>query len=292
MCKRPILRWHGGKWKLAPWIIQHLPSHRIYVEPFGGAASVLLSKGRSHAEVYNDLDGELVNLFRVVRDRGDELRRLLRLTPFAREEFDLAYLPADDPLERARRLVVRAAMGRDSAAASRSKRASFRSYTGELRTTTPADDWCSYPDALPAMIARLRGVIIERRDARLVMVEHDSEQTVHYVDPPYLPACRDQGADYRHEMTEDDHVRLATTLHSLSGTVLLSGYDSPLYHELYASWHHLERPSHADGARERTEVLWLSPRRWQPSQPSLFDSIADGGTEVQFGRSQAFGGSD
>ncbi|HBP4591037.1 TPA: DNA adenine methylase, partial [Pseudomonas aeruginosa] len=101
--QRPILRYHGGKWLLAPWIIQHLAPHHTYIEPFGGAASVLLRKARSYAEVYNDLDGDVVNLFRVARDRGEELRQALALTPFAREEFEASYAETTDPLERARR---------------------------------------------------------------------------------------------------------------------------------------------------------------------------------------------
>ncbi|MBH9009927.1 DNA adenine methylase [Pseudomonas aeruginosa] len=101
--RRPILRYHGGKWKLAPWIIQHLPPHHTYVEPFGGAASVLLRKARSHAEVYNDLNGDVVNLFRVARDHGEKLRQALTLTPFARDEFEASYVETTDPLERARR---------------------------------------------------------------------------------------------------------------------------------------------------------------------------------------------
>src|SRR5574337_272680 len=92
--KRPLLRYHGGKWKLAPWILRHLPPHRVYVEPFGGGASVLLQKPRSYAEVYNDLDGEVVNLFIMARERGEELAQAIELTPFAREEFELSYRPA------------------------------------------------------------------------------------------------------------------------------------------------------------------------------------------------------
>lgn len=104
---RPILRYHGGKWKLAPWIIANMPPHRGYIEPFGGGASVLLRKARSYAEVYNDLDGEVVNVFRVVRDRGEDILRALRLTPFAREEFIEAWEPSTDNVEQCRRTIIR-----------------------------------------------------------------------------------------------------------------------------------------------------------------------------------------
>jgi DNA adenine methylase len=266
MCKRPILRWHGGKWKLAPWIIQHLPPHRVYVEPFGGAGSVLLRKHRSYAEVYNDMDGEVVNLFRVVRDHGDELRRALELTPFARLEFAESYEPADDPIEQARRTVIRSFMGFGSNA--HSKTTGFRS-TVRRSGTTPAQDWRNYPAVIPEIIERLRGVIIENRDASDVMLAYDSGETVYYVDPPYVAETRDNGRDYRHEMTDSDHIRLAELLHSLRGSVVLSGYDSTLYHRLYADWRRVERATHADGARDRVEVLWLSPKCPQ----GLFDGL-------------------
>lgn len=257
MCRRPILRWHDGKWKLADWIIANLPRHRVYVEPFGGAASVLLRKPRSYAEVYNDLDGEVVNLFRVARDRGDELRRALELTPFARDEFSESYHETTDPLEQARRTVARAFMGFGSNA--HNKATGFRANSNRSGTT-PAQDWRNYPGAFGDVIERLRGVVIENRDAADVMLAHDGDETVHYVDPPYVAATRDKGGDYRHEMTDADHEALAETLHELRGAVVLSGYRSALYDALYKDWRREERYAHADGARERVECLWLSPR--------------------------------
>lgn len=275
MCRRPILRWHGGKWKLAPWILEHLPTHRVYVEPFGGAASVLLRKPRSYAEVYNDLDGELVNLFRIVRDRGDELRSALELTPFARDEFDLSYQPCDDDLEQARRTVVRSFMGFGTNMSKPNRdggttRTGFRSNSNRSGTT-PAQDWRNYPGLLPDIVERLRGVVIENRDAFEVMQSHDSDETLHYVDPPYVAATRDRGRDYRHELTDEDHRRLAEMLHGLKGAVVLSGYDSDIYRDLYADWRRVERAAYADGSRVRVEVLWLSPR-CPPA--GLFDGMA------------------
>ena len=114
---RPALRYHGGKWRLAPWLLTLMPPHRVYTEPFGGGASVLLRKPRAYGEIYNDLDGEVVNVFRMLRDRGAELQRLLELTPFARAEFRQAYEPCgDDPIEQARRTIARSFMGFGSSA--------------------------------------------------------------------------------------------------------------------------------------------------------------------------------
>jgi DNA adenine methylase len=263
---RPALRWHGGKWLLAPWIIDHLPPHRVYVEPFGGAASVLLRKPRAYAEIYNDLDSHVVGLFRVLRDPAQavDLALQIELTPFARDEFLLSYEPADDPVEAARRLIVRSFMGFGSDGATGDYRTGFRSASNRSGTT-PAHDWRSYPDALPAIIDRLRGVVIENRDAMEVMRRHDGLDTLHYVDPPYMLDLRSRtnrrkgvGGNYRHELTAEQHLELLRTLNSLIGMVVLSGYPSPVYDAALPGWERIERPALADGARKRTEVLWLN----------------------------------
>lgn len=258
---RPLVRYHGGKWKLAPWIIASFPPHRVYVEPYGGGGSVLMRKPRSYAEIYNDLDGEMVNLFRMVRDRSQELRRALELTPFSRADFLESYEPAEDPVEQARRTVARSYMGFGSAAASGNK-TGFRSNSNRSGTT-PAHDWANYPSALVALAERLRGVVLENKDAIEVMQTHDGAETLHYVDPPYVHSTRHEGnkyckKGYRFEMTDEQHRALAAALHELKGAVVLSGYPCALYDELYADWQRIEnRGAHADGAKDRTEVLWL-----------------------------------
>lgn len=265
--KRPIVRYHGGKWKLAPWIIGHFPEHRIYTEAFGGGASVLLRKPRAYAEIYNDLDGEIVNLFKVARDNGHELKQKIELTPFSRDEFIEAYEPSDCPIEQARRTVIRSFMGFGSSAVTKTRKTTSRvtfPNTGfransNRSGTTPAHDWKSWPDHLPDIIDRLRGVVIENRDAKEVISAHDSEQTLHYIDPPYLPDTRDKGSDYKHEMTENDHIELAKFIHSLKGKVIISGYPSLLYDDLYKVWR-VEKKSGAlaDRAAFRTECLWMN----------------------------------
>jgi DNA adenine methylase len=275
MLRRPLIRYHGGKWKLAPWIVAHMPPHHTYVEPFGGGGSVLLRRERTYAEIYNDLDGDVVNLFKVARDRGEELRRALELTPFARDEFELSYEPADEPLEQARRMIVRAFQGFGSASAC-GERSGFRA-TSSRSGTTPATDWRNYPEALSSITARLQGVVIEHRDARLVMAHHDRPNTLHYVDPPYVHSTRslkvrhnDHRKSYKHELTDDQHAELASFLRDLRGMVIVSGYPCPLYEELFGNWHCIERAAFADGARPRIEALWLNDaafgalREWQP----------------------------
>lgn len=248
---------------LAPWIISHFPSHRCYVEPFGGGGSVLLRKQRSYAEVYNDLDGEIVNLFTVAREQGESLAKLCELTPFARAEFAQSYEPSAEPLEQARRTLARSFMGFGSN--SHNKKTGFRANSNRSGTT-PAHDWMNYPDALRITIQRLRGIVIENRDALKCMQQHDGPETLHYVDPPYVMSTRSDGhGDYSHEMTDGDHRSLAHGLKDLTGMVVVSGYRSDLYDELYAGWKRIDRAAHADGAAKRVESLWLSARIKAPS---------------------------
>lgn len=268
---RPLMRYHGGKWKLARWIMAHFPTHRIYVEPFGGAASVLLQKKRAYAEVYNDLDGEIVNVFRVLRDpdQAAELTRLLTLTPFARDEFEMSYEPAEDPVEQARRTIFRSFAGFGSGAAG-GHNTGFRSNSNRSGTT-PAQDWRNYPDNLAFLVDRLRGVVIENKSAVEIIAQHDTSRTLVYADPPYPHSTRMTGAAgkslYRHEMSDDEHRELAAALRAIEGYAIVSGYPCELYDdELFPDWHRVERDAHADCALDRIEVLWLSPRTWSAVQ--------------------------
>lgn len=253
------LRYHGGKWMLGPWVISHFPDHRVYVEPFGGAANVLLRKERSYAEVYNELHPGVVNLFRVLRDPdlSRDLKRLAELTPFAHREFDEAW-PAegDGDLELARKMLVRSFMGHGSNSVTAAS--GFRSNSNRLGST-PARDWSRWPDRIDAISERLRGVVIENVDACAVMERHDAPSTLHYVDPPYVTATRTAKNGYALDFTDADHERLAECLYGLSGMVVLSGYPSELYGNLYAEWEMVSRSALADGARKRTECLWLNP---------------------------------
>jgi DNA adenine methylase len=269
---RPLLRWHGGKWRLAPWILSLMPPHRVYVEPFAGGASVLLRKERAYSEVLNDLDENVVGLFRILRDPASaaRLRLHLELTPYARREFEQAYRPAKDPVERARRMIVWSFMGFGSNAhvgkpqgppPTGFRANSTRSYT------TPAHDWANYPAVIDAVAGRLAGVVIEARPALDVIAAHDGPDTLHYLDPPYPHDTRSLGNKwcpkhlYRHEMTLDDHAALLDAAAALTGMVMISTYPNPLYADRLAAggWVCREREALADGARARVEQLWLNP---------------------------------
>ena len=260
--QRPALRYHGGKWRLAPWIISHFPPHRVYSEVYGGAASVLLRKPRVYSEVYNDLSDDVWNVFRVIREQRAELERVLRATPYSRTGYDLAKgEPAADPVERARRTILRSFQGFGSASYLRSHSTGFRS--NALRSgSTPAHDWMRYPDQLAAFEERLRGVNLENRPAVKVLRQTDTPRTLHYVDPPYVTASRSTNEDaYEHEMTDSDYADLARVLGSLKGMVVLSGYDGELMHTLFGSWRRVRRHAMASSQKSsttRTECLWLN----------------------------------
>lgn len=241
------------------------------MEPFGGGASVLLRKPRSYAEVYNDLWGDITNVFKILRDRPDEFTRAVYLTPFSRAEFECSSESSADPLERARRTVYRSMGGFGSASVNGEHATGFRANSNRSGTT-PAQDWRNYPDHVRSFADRLRGVIIECRNAIDVMKQHDSPETLHYVDPPYVRATRNMkrgNAAYQIELTDDDHVELSSCIRSLTGMVVLSGYRCALYDQLFADWRRVDRAALADGAARRVESLWLNSAASSFGQQSL-----------------------
>jgi DNA adenine methylase len=267
---RPVLRYHGGKWRIAPWVMSHFPPHRIYVEPFGGAGSVLMLKPRVFGEVYNDLDEGIVNVFRVLRDpaAAAELQRLVELTPWSRIEFEKSYEPTLDPIELARREIARSFMAHGTTSR-RQNRTGFRARARRIRISD-AVSWGTYPEQLERYVERLRGVCIECQHAFKVIQQQDCQQTLFYCDPPYPASTRssircagehERGSRaYMHELFDDDHRALANMLHRVKGMVVLSGYPCELYdRELYPDWVRVEKQARADKAQPRTEVMWINP---------------------------------
>ncbi len=250
-----ILRYHGGKVRLAPKLISLMPRRTCYVEPFGGGAAVLLAKPRSKLEIYNDLSGEMVALFRVIRDRGEDLARIIACTPFSREEHELAYQATDSELEAARRVLVRSHFGFGSNGIF--VKTGFRA-SGFRSGSLPVHNWQNLPPVVLETMERLRGVVIEQRPAIDVMLSNDSAETVYYVDPPYVAGTRDAGSDYAHEMTDANHLDLLDVLQSLKGAVVLSGYAHPIYDDALTDWRRVTIDTVADGARPRTEVVWMN----------------------------------
>lgn len=261
--ERPVLRYFGGKWRIGEWIISHFPPHRCYVEPFGGAASVLLQKTPSPIEVYNDADGEVVNFFRMLRDRAGELAMAIDLTPYAKSELELTYTPAADELERARRMFVRSWQGRGGARAQ--WRTGWRYQRSDNQRKHTASDWNEAARLLD-VAARFKTVQVDHDEAIPLIRRYDTSETLFYCDPPYVASTRGKRwatHAYTHEMDDQAHRELAAALHGIKGMAVVSGYPSPLYDELYGDWQSYTlttRTEDRGGDKPTaTEVLWLSP---------------------------------
>lgn len=264
---RPILRYYGGKWKSAGEIIKHFPPHHVYVEPFGGAASVLIRKPQSPVEVYNDLNDEIVNLFEVLRDPvlNAELRELLTLTPYSRTEFHRCYELSEDKVEQARRTISLYSMSFNASKVANRAANTFRTNsTGHHRLPQSFQE---HNHHLEEYINRLRSIIIENRDYKKVCISHDSPRTLIYLDPPYPINTRtDKLSNYKHEMlTMEEHFELFKFADSLKSMVVISSYDSPEYREWYSSknWQMISfkavTGASKTGSCLRDEVLWVNP---------------------------------
>lgn len=272
----PPFAYFGGKMRLGERIVELLPPHRHYVEPFAGSLAVLLAKPRAAMETVNDIDGDLMTFWRVLRERPDELRLAMDLTPHSRAEHLAAYDldRAVDDIERARLVWVLLAQGRGNTL----RRTGWRFYNKAAGSNLSMPGYlAAYADRVPACAERMRGVSLESRDALEVIRDYGQhDDALLYCDPPYLGSTR--SANYRHEMTSDAaHEALAEALHRCRGGVVLSGYPSPLYDDMYAGWERHEMPAWTGngirGDRTRTdgsrvEVLWSN----RPiNRPSLFD---------------------
>lgn len=262
---KPPFAYYGGKTTLAPQIAALLPKHEHYVEPFAGSLAVLLAKEPSRAETVNDLDGDLVTFWRVLRDRTDDLEHACALTPHSRAELAMAAdLEVPNDVERARRVFVRLTQSR-----SHSMKQTGWWYRKAPAGHSPADYVTSYRSRLSDAAERLSSVALESRDAMDVIRDYGTEPTVClYVDPPYLGSTR--ATNYRVEMLDDDaHRTFADALNECKASVVLSGYDSPLYAELFEGWHRvdLSAPTTLSGDTDRVEVLWSN----RPiGEPDLF----------------------
>lgn len=263
MIKHPLLRYFGGKFRLAPWIISHFPKHEIYVEAFGGTAGVLLQKQRLGNEVYNDLNNDVVNLFRVLRDPilSKKLIDSVALTPFHRSEyFDAGNSLGSQPVEQARRMLVRSFMSFSSTGCIKG----CTGFSGSTRKgkTTDATVWAKIPNNLAFICQRLTGVIIENIPALELLQKHDSAKTLFYLDPPYVSETRTSTNVYQYEMAIDDHEQLLISANNLSGSVVISGYDCDLYNDYLSSWQKRTSPSRAAGQKGqiiRNECIWIKP---------------------------------
>lgn len=270
MAKKLIaLPYYGGKFSHLNWLLPLLPDNcRHFVDVFGGSAVVILNRPASPLDTYNDLDGDVVNFFRVLRDNGDELIRRLELTPCAREEFRQSVDISDitDPIERARLLFVRLRQGVGGRVHTtpgqwgKSLTLSRRGISGFNSA------WLSGVEGLSQVVDRLRTIQIENLPALDIIRLYDGPDTLFYLDPPYPDSSRHPaGLDvYSCRMTDEDHAQLAARLYTISGRAAISGYRCPLYDSLYCHWQRVDGPVkhttvNTSGIRsERQECLWVN----------------------------------
>lgn len=268
----PPVRWMGSKWQLADWLIEQMPPHACYVEPFAGGASVFFRKEQSGVEVLNDLNGDVVNFFRILREQPEDLIHLIDLTPFSRSEFEASFEPSDDALESARRFYVRSWQAFGGGGLEKPTGWRYQ-LNNDSRGTPITGEWSRMTGLLKGA-KRLKQALIESADALEIIERYDTPKTLFYVDPPYVLKARQRTQKrYVHEMTDADHIALAQALHQVQGMVMLSGYKSPLYDELYGDWHISTKTSTTNGNSTSVEYLWLSPNAVALERLPLFEGL-------------------
>lgn len=277
---KPPFAYYGGKTLMADRIAQLLPPHRHYVEPFAGSLAVLLAKQPSKLETVNDLDQDLMTFWRVLREQPEALAAAATLTPHSRAEHVACRdLDTDDDVERARRVWVLLSQGRTGTL----RTTGWRFYADPAGTSTPMPGYLhGYVERMPHAAWRLRQVSLECRPALDVIRDYGQHPEVCiYADPPYLGSTRAVG--YRHELgSEDAHRELAEALRACKASVVLSGYISPLYDDLFDGWESVRFDTFtgqgAVGEGKRVEVLWSN--RSLAKTPDLFDAADNEATHV------------
>lgn len=250
---KSVLKYPGAKNRLASWICEYIPEHHVYLEPFAGSLAILFNKERCHIETVNDLNGEVVNFFRIMRDNPKELKRLIELTPYSREEYNLSYEAAEDNIERARRFCVRCWQGFGCANVYHN---GFKSGQ-QMHSPNPAKAWVELADTLDIAAERLKGVQIENLPAVELIKRYNTKDVFIYADPPYLHGTR-KNYLYKHEMTVAEHVELLETLLNHPGKVLISGYDNELYNNMLAGWYKTQKKTQAEKGLPRIETIWMN----------------------------------
>jgi DNA adenine methylase len=249
-----VLRYPGAKWVLSKWICGNLPPHEVYLEPFFGSGAVLFGKEPCRTETINDIDGDVVNLFKTIRERADELCEAVSLTPWARDEYYGSYTECDtsDDVERARVFLVRCWQAFGTRTGQRSV---WRNRTTGKSPKEP-DIWHKLPERIQAIADRLLRVQIENADALSLIDRYNAPNCLIYADPPYMADTRSKNI-YAYECDDGYHARLLDKLTAHGGSVVLSGYDNPLYRERLKDWRRVEKDARAELGMGRREVLWI-----------------------------------
>lgn len=250
-----LLNYPGSKWNMAEEIAAMLPPHRTYLEPFFGSGAVFFTKAPSPIEIINDLDGDVANLFRVLRWGSDMLADRVELTPYSREVFDDAWADrGHDPVDEAARFLIRSKMGFSYKCHTKT---GFKIDLTGREAGYAVREWNNVPDAIRAVAKRLKDAYVENRPALDLIRKCNDPKACIYCDPPYLMQTRG-GRQYNHEMTKQDHEELLQELLRSRASVILSGYPSDLYDDALKDWYRIERDSRNQNKERRTEVLWCN----------------------------------
>ncbi len=250
-----LLNYPGGKWGMAKQIAALMPPHRSYLEPFFGSGAVLFNKPPSAIETVNDIDGDIVNFFTVLREQPEDLTDMIALTPYARDVFENAHADkGTTPLDKAYRFAIRFKMGHGFKTY---QKTGFKIDVHARENSYAVKCWNRLPGDLLEAAVRLKGVQIENRPALDLIRKWNHCNVLIYADPPYLLETRG-GKQYRYEMNEQDHLDLLDALKQHTGPVILSGYPSEMYDRELSGWNRIARKSYNQNADQRTEVLWCN----------------------------------
>ncbi len=267
----PILKYVGAKWRIARLITEFFPDHTHYVEPYLGSGAVFFTKAPVEHEILNDLNSSIVNLFNVLRTRGDELAEAIALTPWSEEEYKRIERDCTDgdELEHARKFLIRCWQAHGGTL----YQVAGWKHNGLGGRAYPVRLWQKLPDRLVAAAQRLQDAEVRCLPALEIIQRYNSPDTLIYADPPYVISTRSRKY-YPFEMKEQDHIDLLDALDAHKGFVVLSGYAHPLYDNRLQHWHRITIPTVAEHGKARIEVLWVNPHAAQSRQLSLFDGGA------------------
>ena len=254
---RALLRYPGSKQRIASWIIEHMHPHHSYLEPYFGGGAILFNKEPSRIETINDLDDDVVNLFRVIREQKEELIEEVVYTPYARAEYDNAFPDNSEELtdvDRAKNFLIRSGMGHGFRLC---EKCGWKKDVYGREAAYAVRYWNDLPAAITAVAHRLKMVQIEHKPAVDLIKGFNHDNVLIYADPPYVLSTRTR-KQYRHEMTDQDHVELLETLLLHKGYVMLSGYDNDIYNDYLKGWRKISTPARAENSLPRTECLWMN----------------------------------
>lgn len=276
---RAVFRYPGSKWSIAEWIISHFPDgyeNMVYLEPFLGSGAVFFNKRPGIVETINDLDGDVVNLFYVLRERPEDLKRVLELTPYSREEYDKSFENCEDPLEKARRFMVKTTQA--IGAKLGHGKCGWRNHKS-MKIGGTACKWGGITETIDAAASRLRGtttnlVQIEHMDAFRLIERYNTPEALIYIDPPYVRSSRKSGALYRHEMTDEDQKRLLEVIVKSRAKIIISGYDNELYKKALDSWKTDSTMSQTTSSKMACEKIWMNYT--PPEKQISFDEFMEG----------------